>query len=165
MEILSTALRAALAASVLCAWLLQPSVAWAWDSEGHRIVALIAADGLTSAARVQVADLLGPDVRDAMETASTWADEIRARRPETQRWHFVDIEISAGGYDAARDCPAQDCVVAQIRKDERLVADGGLARPVRAQGWPDYRDCRARAALPGQAGDHPEVGCSARPPC
>jgi hypothetical protein len=120
-------------ASILCASLLGPSAAWAWGREGHRVVALIAADRLTPAARAQVADLLGADARGAMEAASTWADEIRDERPQTGRWHYVDIEISAKGYDAARDCPAGDCVVAQILKDERLVADSRLARPARAE--------------------------------
>ena len=127
------ATRAALAASILCTSVLGPSTAWAWGREGHRIVALIAADRLTPATRAGVADLLGPDVRGAMEGASTWADEIRGERPQTQRWHFVDIEISVDGYDPARDCPDADCVVAQIRKDEHLVADTRLPRPVRAE--------------------------------
>ena len=125
--------RAAIAAAILCSSLLGPSTAWAWGREGHRIVALIAAHRLTPVARGQVADLLGPDVPRAMETASTWADEIRNERPETERWHFVDIEISGPGYDAARDCPRGDCVVAQILKDERRVADTRLATPARAE--------------------------------
>ncbi len=120
-------------ASVLCASVLGPTRAWAWGREGHRIVALIAADRLTPAARAQVADLLGPDVPGAMEAVSTWADEIRDERPETERWHFVDIEISTAGYDAARDCPGGNCVVAQIRKDERLVAEARLPSPARAE--------------------------------
>jgi hypothetical protein len=119
--------------SILCVSLLGPSTAWAWGREGHRIVALIAADRLTPAARAQVAELLGAPARSAMETASTWADEIRDEHPHTGPWHYVDIEISAKGYDAARDCPGGDCVVAQILKDERLVTDSRLARPARAE--------------------------------
>ncbi|MGH8144304.1 MAG: S1/P1 nuclease [Steroidobacteraceae bacterium] len=125
--------KAAAVASILWASILVPSTARAWGGEGHRIVALIAADRLTPAAHARVADLLGADVRADMEAVSTWADEIRKKRPGTERWHFVDIEISAQRYDAARDCPRGDCVVAQIRKDERLVADDRLARPARAE--------------------------------
>ena len=123
----------ALTVAVFCASMLGPSTAWAWGREGHRIVALIAADRLTPAARAQVAGLLGADARSAMEATSTWADEIRDQRPETGRWHYVDIEISARGYEAARDCPGGDCVVAQILKDERLVADTRLPTPARAE--------------------------------
>ena len=120
-------------ASILCASALGPTSAWAWGREGHRIVALIAAHRLTHAARAQVADLLGANVHGAMEAASTWADEIRDEHPETERWHFVDIEISAAGYDAARDCPGGNCVVSQIRRDERLVADTRLTTSARAE--------------------------------
>jgi hypothetical protein len=94
---------------------------------------LIAADRLTPAARAQVGELLGSDARAGMEAASTWADEIREQRPETSRWHYVDIEISAKGYEAARDCPEGDCVVAQILKDERLLADPRLASTARVE--------------------------------
>ena len=122
-----------LAASILCVSLLGPATAWGWGREGHRIVALIAADHLTPAARAGVAELLGPNVGAAMETASTWADEIRDQRPWTKPWHYVDIELSQGGYEAARNCPGGDCVVAQILKDERIVADRRLQQPVRAE--------------------------------
>lgn len=123
----------AVTASILCMSLLGPSTAWAWGREGHRIVALIAADRLTPRAHAGVAGLLGPDVSREMEAVSTWADEIRDQRPETGRWHYVDIEITSQGYDAARDCPGGDCVVAQIARNERLVADARLAKPARAE--------------------------------
>jgi nuclease S1 len=112
---------------------LLPSGAWAWGGEGHRIIALIAADRLTPAARAEVSDLLGGDARGRMEEVSTWADEIRRGRPKTAPWHYVNIEISTNGYDAARDCPAGDCVVAQVQKDERILADHRLAKSVRAE--------------------------------
>ena len=112
---------------------LLPSGAWAWGGEGHRTIALIAADRLTPAARAEVSDLLGGDARGSMEEVSTWADEIRRDRPETAPWHYVNIEISTNGYDAGRDCSAGDCVVAQVQKDERILADHQLAKPVRAE--------------------------------
>jgi hypothetical protein len=45
----------------------------------------------------------------------------------------VNIEISTNGYDAARDCRGEDCVVAQVGKDVRILADHQLAKPVRAE--------------------------------
>jgi nuclease S1 len=86
-------------------WLL-PSSAFAWGAEGHRIIALIAADELTPSPRAQVQALLAsPDARSAMEDASTWADEIKFQRPGTRPWHYVDIEIGTRGYDKAANCP------------------------------------------------------------
>jgi hypothetical protein len=101
---------------------------WPW---GH-IVAAIAADGLTPAARRQVEDLLGGDAIGMME-ASTWADEIRMKRPRTAPWHFVDVPIGSVGYNPQRDCRNDDCVVAQIEQDARIIADHQLSLPIRAE--------------------------------
>jgi nuclease S1 len=110
-----------------------PSPCLAWGAEGHRIVAAIAADELTPAARQDVEELLGGDASVAMVQASTWADEIRPKRPDTAPWHFVDIPIQSNGYDPGRDCPADDCVVGQIDRGARIVADRQLAAPIRAE--------------------------------
>ena len=112
---------------------LAPSTILAWGNEGHQVIALIAADRLTPAARSEVAELLGGDARDSMENASIWADYIRLTRPETAPWHYVNIEIAASGYSAATDCPADNCVVAQVQKAARIVADHQLLQPVRAE--------------------------------
>jgi hypothetical protein len=109
------------------------SPAWAWGNVGHRVIALIAADKLSTAARAEVSDLLGDDARHGMEEVSTWADEIQPDRAETRPWHYVNIEISTNGYDAARDCSGGNCVVAQVGKDQRILADQQLAKPVRAE--------------------------------
>jgi hypothetical protein len=115
------------------ALLALPSPCFAWGAEGHRIVAEIAADELSSAARAQVEQLLGADASVGMMEASTWADEIRPRRPQTAPWHFVDIPLQANTYDRRRDCPNDDCVVGQIERDARIVGDRQLAAPVRAE--------------------------------
>ncbi|HEV2562268.1 MAG TPA: S1/P1 nuclease [Rhizomicrobium sp.] len=112
---------------------VMPSAAWAWGSEGHEIVALIAASELSPAAKFQVEQLLGGNAANAMADASTWADRVRRDRPKTGPWHYVDIEITSAGYDAARACPNDDCVVAQIERDAAIVGDKTLAMPVRAE--------------------------------
>ena len=106
----------------------------AWGAEGHRIVAAVAADELTPAARAQVAQLLDTDNATAgMVAISTWADEIRRQHPNTSPWHFVDIPLSAPAYNAARDCLHDNCVVAQIERDARIVGDSRLSTPARAE--------------------------------
>ena len=110
-----------------------PSCCFAWGVEGHQIVAHIAARELTSAARVQVQDLLGGDAEGAMVEVSTWADEIRRARPNTAPWHFVDIPVGSAGYDPSRDCRNDRCIVAQIEREETILADRQLAPPVRAE--------------------------------
>lgn len=58
-----------------------------------------------------------------LASVSTEADHYGNSHPETFRWHFVDIPITAAHYDPARDCrevPDQgDCILAEI---DRLVA-------------------------------------------
>ena len=107
------------------------SPALAWAPEGHQIVAAIALRELTPAARARVAALLGAE--NVMVLDSSWADEIRQQRPETTAWHYVNIEIGSRGYDAARDCPGGDCVVAQIAQDARILSDPRASQPAKAE--------------------------------
>lgn len=89
-----------------------PASALAWGPAGHRIIAQIAQDNLSPAARSQVSRILKGA---SMSSVATWADIVRnTGRPETAGWHFVDIPLKADSYDAERDCPKDDCIVAKI---------------------------------------------------
>jgi len=94
--------------------LLWVSQAWAWGSEGHRIVAEIAEQYLEPGPAHEVRDLLSIDNATTLADISNWADEIRGQRRDTAPWHFVDIPISASAYDPTRDCSRGNCVVAKI---------------------------------------------------
>lgn len=109
------------------------SPALAWGNEGHQIIAYIAASELSPKARAEVSQLLGGDAELSMVQVSTWADEIRSYRRETSHWHYVDIPIGSTGYDASRDCPNDDCVVAQIERDQKIMGDRQLAPAIRAE--------------------------------
>lgn len=111
--------------------ILAPAPAFAWGAEGHEIVALIAARELTPAARAQAAHLLGGEAMLVLD--SNWADEIRDQRQDTGRWHFVDIPLTASGYDSRRDCPDRDCVVAQIENDLHILGNRKLSDGQRAE--------------------------------
>ena len=126
-------MRRRFAVATIVAAVIMPSAAWAWGNEGHEVIALIAASELSPAAKARVEQLLGGDAATTMAEVSTWADKIRRERPETAPWHYVDIEITSDGYDAARDCPNDACVVAQVQKDAAIVGDKMLAEPVRAE--------------------------------
>jgi hypothetical protein len=108
-----------------------PIPAFAWGAEGHEIVAAIALDGLTTRARGQVAQLLGSPTM--MIHDANWADEIRDQRPQTGRWHYVDIPLAAPGYDPRRDCAYDNCVVAQIENDRRFLADPHAPAALKAE--------------------------------
>ena len=116
---------------LIFALLAVPAPAMAWGAEGHEIVALIALQQLSPAARAEVTHLLGGPAM--MVHQANWADEIRDRRPDTGPWHYVDIPLQAPGYDPRRDCSNRDCVVAQIENDLRVLANRKLGDPVRAE--------------------------------
>lgn len=97
------------------------------------MIARIAADSLTPSARMRISQLLGGDAPALMVLDSNWADEIRADRPQTAAWHFVNIEIGARGYDQRRDCPRDNCVVRQIEREIGLLRDPRAPRPARLE--------------------------------
>ena len=116
---------------LLLALLLAPAPALGWGAEGHEVVAGVALRELTPAARRQVAQLLGSDAM--LVEQSNWADEIKDRRRDTARWHFVDIPLQAPAFVSRRDCAAGDCVVAQIEADVQTLRNRKLDVNRRAQ--------------------------------
>jgi len=111
--------------------LLAPVQALGWGAEGHEIAAAVALRELTPVARAEVAHLLGRDVMLVQQ--SNWADEIKDRRRDTARWHFVDIPLQAPGFSARRDCAGGDCVVAQIQADVGVLRNRKLGDAARAE--------------------------------
>lgn len=114
--------------AAMLATALLPHDALAWGRDGHRIIADIAEQFLDPQAVRQVRALLAVENATALADVASWADDIRRQRPETARWHFVDIPVhpAAGepsGYDPARDCPRGACVVAKIVEFERVLTD------------------------------------------
>jgi S1/P1 Nuclease len=115
----SLRLRSGLAAVIIYLLIWPNPQAWAWGSEGHRIIADIAWDYLSDATLEKLEPFLGDN---DLASISTWADDIRKGRPETGPWHYVDIAPDSGGYQP-KDCPDDNCVVAQIRKFARILGD------------------------------------------
>jgi hypothetical protein len=119
---------------------ITPRVSLAWGPVGHRIVAGIARNHLSSAARSRIRVLLGDDDLAAI---SVWADNIKAERPETLGWHFVDIPMNSDGFSQARDCYHPDerrpetkqdhhnCVVDRILLFKQVLADKSATRAER----------------------------------
>jgi nuclease S1 len=114
-------------------WLPLALPAQAWAPEGHEIIARIAADNLTPSAHLRISQLLGGDAPALMVLNADWADEIRADRPQTVTWHFVNIEIGSKGYNPRRNCPHDDCVVAQIDRDVAVLKDGRAPHTARLE--------------------------------
>jgi len=107
----------------------------AWGAEGHHIVARVAWALMTPAARDEATAILGGG-EDVFIAAATWADEVRASRPETYNWHFVDMPVDAAHFDAGRDCtPTQrgDCVIEEIARARTELADPSRPADLKAE--------------------------------
>jgi hypothetical protein len=107
--------------------------AWAWDQEGHSIVAEIAQRRLTPTALAKAKELLGGEV--SLASISSWADEIREQRPQTYRWHFVDIPLKESTYDAARECDPNhgSCVIDAIARFRAVLGNEAASRTERVE--------------------------------
>jgi hypothetical protein len=117
---------ARVAAAFLAIFAGLPTPAWAWGKEGHQIVGFIAEMNLTPAAQAGIASLLGEDRRISDESISNWADYARNQVHATGAWHYVDIPVEFGKFDAKRDCQSSDCVVARVDRFRELLADKSL---------------------------------------
>jgi hypothetical protein len=112
-------IRGWLSALAIFVLILPHPQAWAWGNEGHRIVADIAWDHLNETTLEQLRQFLGDN---DLASISTWPDDIRSARPETGPWHYVDISPDSAGYEP-KDCPEDNCVVAQINKFARILGN------------------------------------------
>jgi nuclease S1 len=114
----------------MLALLLCPIAARAWGPDGHKIVAVIAADNLTPAAKSHVASIFGVSanksaIATAMEEASNRPDnEFREEDDSTKRWHFIDICLQDRRADVQARCPGGKCATAKIDEYSKRLKDG-----------------------------------------
>jgi nuclease S1 len=129
-------------AAVLAVGLAATTAVHAWSPQGHRLVALVATNHLTPAARQNVSSLLGTE---SLADVAVWADEYLTGNNQTSFWHYVNLPADAKGYDRDRDCPVQpavtkgtrgdrwrDCVVDRILYNQERLANRSLDRADRA---------------------------------
>src|SRR5690606_19756705 len=101
--------------------------AQAWGPLGHRLVAQLAADGLSPAASAEVTRLLGDEPGPGLAGIATWADELRGSDPALGRrtgpWHYVNIGEAGCRYQAKVHCPGGDCVNEALEAQARILGD------------------------------------------
>jgi exodeoxyribonuclease III len=102
-------------------------------TDAIRIIAEIAEQHLEPVAAKQVRDLLAIENATTLADFANWADQIRPQHRQTAPWHFVDIPISAPGYDATRDCAGGNCVVAKIEDFVAELRNRSLPEPERLE--------------------------------
>ena len=98
---------------------LAPWPAQAWGVLGHQVVAEVAEQQLTPAARAGVAALLAAEPGATLASIASWADAPGNR--STGRWHYVNLPRGDCRYVAARDCPDGQCVVRAIADQLRRL--------------------------------------------
>lgn len=101
-----------------------------WGPQGHRLVAMVAANHLGPVARQNVKWLLG---NETLADVAAWADAYVANgHRETAPWHYVNMPADGAPYVATRDCPRGDCVVGRIHDNQSRLANRSLSRAERA---------------------------------
>jgi len=86
---------------------------------GHQAIAAAAQDMLSPGARAALSGFAPADAD--LASISTRADDIKGARPETRKWHFIDIEITQAHYDPAKaDTPN---VAAALQQEIALLSD------------------------------------------
>jgi len=112
-----------------------PTAAHAWTAFGHRLVALLAYDQLSPAARAQVDGLLVLEPGADIGTIAPWADEVR-RTPgyeDTGPLHYVNFPHRTCAFAPARDCRDGACVVGALERYSAALADRALPREKRLE--------------------------------
>lgn len=142
----------------LLAGLAIAAPALAWGPQGHALIADIAAAHLTPSAQAQVSHLLARDAHERLDEIASWADAIRSRRPATSRWHYVNIPLSATHYQATRDCPNDDCVVAKIARFARILGNTDAAASERVEALKFVVHFVADVQQPLHATNHDDKG-------
>ncbi len=101
-----------------------------WGTDGHQIVARLAATRIAPATAAEVSRLLGGQ---SMAAVSTWADMVRRDRPATAAWHFVDIEVIDSSYVPSRDCKDGACIIDALATQTAILADRTANDSVRSE--------------------------------
>ena len=85
----------------------------AWGSDGHKIVAQIAQNRLTSGVASKLDKILGGL---KLTDVATWADDVR-HQPEwswSAPYHFINVPGGDCAFDYSRDCGDNKCVAGAI---------------------------------------------------
>ena len=91
----------------------------AWGFEVHRMIAVLAEQQLSPAAKAHVQRLLALEPGATLSSIATWADEIRDRK--TGAWHYVNFENADCAYDAQRYCADGNCVIDAITAQVKIL--------------------------------------------
>lgn len=158
----------ALAAAAGLLVLLAPAAANAWGYYGHETTGRIAAANIRPATRAAVARLIAhsrelgtPDCPiHSLAQAAAWPDCLRKdswRWAYTFAWHYRTEPIDQP-YDPRKNCGGGNCVLAQIERNERILADESLPANVRLEALAFMVHFVGDIHMPLHSGDNDDKG-------
>jgi hypothetical protein len=112
-------------AAIVATALVTSPPATAWGTQGHQLIGNLAQAQLTTKAKTEIDKLLALEPGETLSSISTWADEHC--NPATAAWHYVNFPKNTCTYDADRDCPGGNCVVAAIDRQLAVLASDAPA--------------------------------------
>ena len=147
---------------------LAPVPAMAWGGYGHRTTADIALANVQPSTRAAIARLIAYDaqlgtpecrIRD-LEDAAVWPDCVRRdywRWGYTAAWHYRTAPICEA-YNARSNCSGGNCVLGQIERNQRILADETLPSNVRLEAMAFLVHFIGDVHMPLHSGDKDDKG-------
>ncbi|WP_324826546.1 S1/P1 nuclease [Qipengyuania zhejiangensis] len=153
------------------ATLLIPSQAFAWGFYAHTVTADVAMENVTPETRAGIARLIRaapqlgtPDCSLAsLQDASVWPDCLRGegwRWGYTFAWHYRTTRVCED-YNARANCSGGNCILAQIERNQRVLADETLPDNVRLEALAFLVHFIGDVHMPLHSGDHDDRGGNA----
>ena len=112
-------MRSLVGSTISLCLVLGSSVAHAWGSQGHQVIAGLALAQLSPKAKSEVDRLLAQEPGETLVSISTWADEHK--NTSTARWHYVNFPRDTCTFDAERDCTDGQCLVGAVERQTAVL--------------------------------------------
>ena len=147
---------------------LLPVQASAWGFYAHRTTADIALENVRPETRAGIARLMRAapqlgvpqcDLAD-LQDASVWPDCLRSegwRWGYTFAWHYRTAPVCEA-YNPRSNCSGGNCILAQIERNQRLLADESLPANVRLEALAFLVHFIGDVHMPLHSGDHEDRG-------
>jgi nuclease S1 len=151
--IATRALRLGACSMLAVAW---SSSAFAWGPQGHRVIARVAEERLSPAARAGIRELLVPP--DTLPDIADWADkEGHDAVPGSAKWHFINVPIGDAHFDP-RLIRDDNNVVVKIKQYRKVLTDRSKPKHDRQRALLFLVHFVADIHQPLHVGDHDDHG-------
>lgn len=113
--------RAIASTTALALALVSTPLAFAWGPQGHRVIARVAEERLTPAAKAAIKELLLPG--DTLPDIAGWADkEGHDAVPNSASWHYINVPIQDARFDP-KLIRNDNNVIVKIKQYRKILAD------------------------------------------